>query len=417
MPYVLLAVAFVVPFLDPRRPFRLVHADVLVLALFPLAYLRYMDQSRGSLRWAVVAATIGLAYVFARSIFEAVRPTSREGPLVPFIPPRLLALATVVLLALTISFPRLERPLGLQFRPVIDVGLSSVIGAEHILNGQELYGDDAYAHPANHPDTYGPANYLAYVPFAYALPSDPERAARVAAAAFDVLTALALYVLGRRLVPRAAGGQLGIVLAYAWAAYPCSFFATIWGYNDGLVALLLVVTMIAISGPVGRGLLVGLGAATKFAPAIVAPLLAATHRPLSVRGVIAYSSAALIAVVALFAPFVPPGGLSELYDRTIGWQIARRSAASVWGQFPGIDWLHPVVRVAVVAFALGIAFVPGQRTRRQIAAFGAAAIVMFELSLRHWLPSYVLWFVPLTFITIFGAGSAVAGARSGGARE
>jgi hypothetical protein len=413
-PYVLLAVAFVVPFFDPRRPFRLLHADILVLALFPFYYLRYMDQSRGSLRWAVVVASIGLVYLFARMIFAAVRPTRHRGPLVPFVPMPLLAIAAVLLIALHIAFPRLEEPLGLQFRPVIDVGLSSVTGAQHILNGQELYGSEAYKHPGNHPDTYGPVTYLAYVPFTYALSPDGERAgratadsraARAAADAFDVLAALGLFLFGRRLAPRREGVRLGIVLAYAWAAYPYTFFATIWAYNDALVALFLVGAMLAISAPVGRGLLVGLGVASKFTTAIVAPLLATAHRATSIRSIFVYVAALVLSVVAVFAPFVPPGGLSELYDRTIGWQIARQSVSSVWGQFPSIDWLHPVARASVAVFALAIAFIPRQKTSHQIAALGAAAIVLFELSLRHWLPSYVIWFAPLAFVAIFATGS------------
>jgi hypothetical protein len=255
--------------------------------------------------------------------------------------------------------------------------------------------------------------YLAYVPFAYALSPDGEgtgratadsRAARAAADAFDVLAALGLFLLGRRLAPRREGLRLGIVLAYAWAAYPYTFFATIWGYNDALVALFLVGAMLAISAPVARGLLVGLGIAAKFTTAIVAPLLATAHRPSSIRSVLVYVAALVLSVVAVFAPFVPPGGLSELYDRTIGWQITRRSVASVWGQFPSIGWLHPFARVGVAAFALAIAFIPKQKTTQQIAALGAAAIVLFELSLRHWLPSYVIWFAPLAFVAIFAKG-------------
>jgi hypothetical protein len=39
-PFLVLAVAFVVSFLDPRRPLRLLRADLLVLALAPRYFLR-----------------------------------------------------------------------------------------------------------------------------------------------------------------------------------------------------------------------------------------------------------------------------------------------------------------------------------------------------------------------------------------
>jgi hypothetical protein len=163
-------------------------------------------------------------------------------------------------------------------------------------------------------------------------------------------------------------------------------------------------------------LLVGLGIASKFTTAIVAPLLATAHRPRSIRSVLISVSTLVLVVVALFAPFVPPGGLSELYDRTIGWQIARRSVSSVWGQFPSLDWFHPLARVGVALFALAIAFVPQRKTTQQIAALGAAAIVLFELSLRHWLPSYVIWFAPMAFVAIFAAGAHTPVLREGASK-
>ena len=111
-PFIVLAVAFVVPFVDPRRPFGLIHADVLALALFPLYFVRYMDtgQGLGSIRWATLLATIGLVYLFDRMIFLALRPNRRERDIVPFIPVPLVAVAAVVLIALHIAFPRLEGP-------------------------------------------------------------------------------------------------------------------------------------------------------------------------------------------------------------------------------------------------------------------------------------------------------------------
>jgi hypothetical protein len=117
-----------------------------------------------------------------------------------------------------------------------------------------------------------------------------------------------------------------------------------------------------------------------------------------------YATSLAIVIVALFASFEPHGGLSELYDRTIGWQIARRPISSIWGQFGGIEWLQPIVRGATAAFALAIAFVPRRKTPRQIAALGAAVIALFELSLNHWLPSYVIWFTPLAFVAVFAEG-------------
>ena len=47
---------------------------------------------------------------------------------------------------------------------VIDVGYAGVIGADRIVDGDELYGE-GFSEDVEHGDTYGPVNYLLYVPF------------------------------------------------------------------------------------------------------------------------------------------------------------------------------------------------------------------------------------------------------------
>ena len=63
-------------------------------------------------------------------------------------------------------------------------------------------------------------------------------------------------------------------------------------------------------------------------------------------------------------PFVPDGGLRELYDRTLGYQATRSSPFSVWGQAPSLDFLQPVARVGAVALALGVALLSAVQDRR-----------------------------------------------------
>ncbi len=48
--------------------------------------------------------------------------------------------------------------------------------------------------------------------------------------------------------------------------------------NDGLVALIVVLVMLALNSPIKRGLLVGIGAASKFFPAVLLPLVAVGRR-------------------------------------------------------------------------------------------------------------------------------------------
>jgi hypothetical protein len=408
IPFLLLTFAFVVPLFDLRRPWRVVHADILVLVLSPLYFLRYMEQSAGSLRWAVVSMSAGLVYLFARLVLLGSRPAPPYRPLVTLVPVPVLAIATGALVATQIAFPLYD------YRPVIDVGYSSVAGAEHILHGIDVYGPDRYSHPELHPDAYGPFDYVAYVPFAY-LFSNAADAARAASDVFHLLTVVALFFLGRRLAPGTAGTRLGVTLSYTWAAYPLAFFVTVHAYNDMLVALCLVGAMLALSSA-GRGAILGLGAAAKFVPTMVVPLFSVTRRNRPIRSSLVYYGFFAAAVVAVFTPFVPDGGLTELYHRTVGWQLHRTSSSSVWGQFPSLHWLRLVIFGCAVLVAIVVAAVPRRRTLFQTAALGGAVIAAFELSLRHLLPSYGVWFAPLALVAILG-GTAVPRRALSHARE
>ena len=399
--YVILTLLFVLPFIDPRRPLRLIHLDVLVLVLFGLYFLRFMDQGRGagSLQVSVVLANVGLLYLLARTLLLGFRPPRREEPLLPILPAWLLGVAAVLLTVAHLGFPLVD-----DRRPVIDVGDSSVQGAERILDGDDLYGAEGYRHPEIHPDTYGPVTYVLYAPFALAL-SSPNYAARAAASLFDLLTVIGLFLLGRSLREGTQGSRLGFVLAYAWASFPYTFFVTAWAYNDAMVALFLVAAMLASASPLRRGLAVGFGAAAKFVPVVIAPLFARGAGGWSRRAILVYSGALAGAIAVAFAPFIPDGGLPEVYQRMIGWQIDRQADTTIWGQYPSVEWLRPFARAAVIVFAVALAFVPRRRTPVQVAALAAAAILAFELSLGNWLPSYVVWFSPAAFVAFFAGGS------------
>src|SRR5205814_7473355 len=119
--------------------------------------------------------------------------------------------------------------------------------AHHIANGDELYnGHFAKDPPAG--DTYGPVAYLAYLPFerliGWSGRWDDVPAAHGAAIAFDLLTMLGLFLLGRRLRAPPDGTALGAALAFAWAAYPYSLFALSSNSNDTFVAMLVVFALV-----------------------------------------------------------------------------------------------------------------------------------------------------------------------------
>jgi 4-amino-4-deoxy-L-arabinose transferase-like glycosyltransferase len=207
---------------------------------------------------------------------------------------------------------------------------------------------------------------------------------------------------------------LGIALGYAWATYPYALFALQTNSNDGLVAMCTVLALLALTlapareglSAVGRGAAVGLGAAAKFAPLALAPLFAGGLGSVAARRsrrlVMLFGAALLAVLTAAVLPFVGDGGLREVYDRTIGYQVSRPSPFSVWGQSESLGWLQTAVKAGAVGLALVVAVAPRRRGPLQVAALGAAVTIAVQLGVTHWFYLYVSWFAPLALVALLG---------------
>jgi hypothetical protein len=392
--WALLVIAFLVPFVDFRRPLRLLNLDLVVLLGFGVSHIFF---NRGEIFTSVPLVYPVLVYLFVRMLMLA---RDRAGPRLPHVsvPLSWLGLGLVFLVGFRVG-------LNLTNSNVIDVGYSGVIGADHITHGKDVYG----AFPADNPtgDTYGPFAYLAYVPWELAWPWhgtwDDLPAAHGAAVFFDLATIASLFWLGRRLLPGGDGNRLGLMLAYGWAAYPYTLFVLSSNANDSLVALLIVLAFVALASPVGRGALLALASAAKFAPLALAPLLAGfENRPgrSRPRDAAIFSATFVVVTAAVLIPLLPDGGLSELWDRTLGFQLDRDSPFSVWGQE---DWLAPV-HVAITAgagvLALAVGFVPRRKTSLQAMALGAAVLLAVQIAMSHWFYLYIVWWFPLAFTAL-----------------
>ena len=237
-----LLVLFVAPFVQWRRPFALLHLDLLVLCAFSVS-LAFFNAAEVETSVPIVAPL--LAYLLARMLWIGVRGHDPARP-----PPKLLV--PVGWLAVGIVFlVGFRVGLNLVASNVIDVGYAGVIGADRLADGDPLYG--GWPAENEHGDTYGPLAYVAYLPFEQAMPWsgvwDDLPAAHGAAIAFDLATLLAVWLLGRRV----GGQRLGVALAYAWAAYPFTLYSLNTNANDALVAFLLVATLlVATSAPARR---------------------------------------------------------------------------------------------------------------------------------------------------------------------
>jgi Glycosyltransferase family 87 len=415
-PYVWIPLAGVFFFglLDWRRPWRIVHLDLLVLLSFGISHIFFND---GEIGIGVPLAYPPLLYLLARMLWIGFR--GRSAGLRPTAPIVWLTVGVAFLVAFRVT-------MNVADSGVIDVGYSGVIGADRIAHGEPIYGDRAF--PSNDPtgDTYGPANYYAYVPFELTLPWSGEwdelPAAHAAAIFFDLATVAGLFLLGRRLgrgadgSARAEGNALGVVLAFAWVAYPYTAFALQSNSNDSLVAALLVWALVSFSSAWGRGALLGLAGMTKFAPLALAPLFAAGERGLAGRPpwrpALVFTAAFAAAVALMLAhPAIDPG-LATFWDRTLGSQLDRTSPFSVWGQEPSLDWLQTTVWVGVAALATLVAFVPRRRALVQVAALGAAVLIAAQLAVDHWFYLYIPWFLPLLLAAVSLRGSPLASAQT-----
>jgi hypothetical protein len=379
-----LCVLFLAPFFDPRRPFRLLHLDLLVLLSFGIAQLLFND---GKLYVWVPLIYPALAYLFVRLVLAGFRPRERVEPLVPYARESWL-IAGVVLLVIG------RIVLNVVDSNVIDVGYTTVVGADELVHGVQVAG-------------YGPLMFLAYVPFEWLFPWhgtwDAVPAAHAAALTFDALTIAGLWLLGRQLRPGREGRLLGIALAYAWVAFPYSTYVLQSNTNDGLVPMLLVYSMLALRSPARSGALLGFATAAKIFPVVLAPLFAMGTGKRSARPVVRFSLAFAGVVAFAIVAFLPPGGIREMWDSTIGYQLSRDSPFSMWGLHPSLEWLQRLIELGVAAFCALLVLFPRERNARQVAALGAAAIVGLQLCTNYWLFFYVAWFAPLALVAMLGA--------------
>ncbi|MEZ5075725.1 MAG: hypothetical protein R2691_12990 [Solirubrobacterales bacterium] len=449
-----LALVFAAGLWDFRRWRKWVHLDLLVLLAFGISQA-FFNAARIDVSVPIVYPL--LAYLLARMLWIGFRghgldDTAGEG-LRPSTPVWLLTAAAVALIALRLAG-------NLADSGVIDVGYAGVIGADRITHAEPIY-DDSF--PTDNPtgDTYGPANYFAYVPFEAALPWsgswDDLPAAHAATVFFDLATIAGLFALGivivrrrrsvaeddeageggggaapgpgsagyrngprparggrvRRLLaaafPDRDGNVLGLVLVFAWVAYPYTAFVTQSNSNDELISALLVWSLVFFASPLARGGLLAGAAMAKFAPLVLVPLYAVGGRGLrlrtgadraaAVRPLVLFAvSFLLFAGLLLAYPAVDPG-FGQFWERTVQSQLDRDSPFSIWGMW-GLGGLHTALKAGLVVLTVLVAFFPWRRTLIQIAALSAALIIAVELVLEHWFYLYIPWFLGALLVAI-----------------
>jgi hypothetical protein len=379
-----LTLLFVAPFVDVRRPFRMLHLDLLVLAAFGVSVAFFNDAQIGV---SVPIVYPLLAYLLGRALWLGLRRDRPRPPLRLLVPVRVLAVALVFLVGFRIA-------LNVMDSNVIDVGYAGVIGADRIADGKTLYGN--FPADNEHGDTYGPVNYLVYVPFEQAWPWsgrwDDLSAAHAASVVFDLACLLLVFLLGRRV----RGPSLGITLAYAWAAFPFTLYAMNCNVNDALVGALVMCALLAPGAPMRRGVFVALAGMAKFAPLALAPLYIMQSRR-RVRFAVGMG----IVLVLSFVFVLAYGDPRTFFDRTLGFQASRGSPFSIWGLR---DWTtaQAVVQIAGVLLAVAVAFLPRRRDLIGLAALTAAVLIGLQLGITHWFYLYIVWFYGPLMVALLG---------------
>jgi hypothetical protein len=423
-PYVILPLfaLFAIGLIDWRRPWRVASLDIAVLLGFGVSHWFF---NRADIGVSVPLQYPVLLYLLGRALWIGFR--GRTEGIRPVWPTAWLIVATLFLIGVRVG-------LNIADAGTIDVGYASVVGADRISHGEQLY--DNFPDDVSSGDTYGPVNYLTYVPFEAIWPWhgtwDDLPASHVAAVVFDLVTIALLVLLALRIRPGPGGRRLAAVLAFAWAAYPYTALPLETNSNDTLVAMLLVATLLVLSRPVYRGVFAALAGLTKFAPFILAPMLA-TYRPSASGGMdplaagtevggvedgptrrspptpvsgpasrstllFAATFAATVGLLMLW-PAIDPG-LATFWDRTLGYQAARDSPFSIWGQVPGLEPLRIAILAGITVLSAALALWPRRKSFVQVAALGAALIIGLQLTVMHWFYLYIVWFFPLLLIAM-----------------
>jgi Glycosyltransferase family 87 len=386
-PYVFLPLCaiFLLGLVDWRRIWRLANLDLLFLLAFGVSNFFF---NRAEIGVSVPLQYLPLTYLFCRALWIGLR--GRGEGIRPSWPTAWLLVAALFLLGFRVG-------LNMADSGVIDVGYAGVVGADRIAHGEPVY--DNFPADVSQGDTYGPVNYLAYVPFERVWPWSGTwndlPAGHGAAVFFDLATFALLIFLGRRIRPGPAGNKLAATLAFGWAAYPYTAFTLLSNSNDSLVAVLLVATLLVLARPAARGVMAALATLAKFAPAVLVPMLA-TYGEKRRRFISAF---ALASAAVLVWPAIDPG-LHTFYERTIAYQAGRDSPFSIWGQVAALEPLRIAIMAAVAVLAIVFAWRPREKKLSQVAALGAALLIGVQLTMHHWFYLYIVWFYPLLLVAL-----------------
>jgi hypothetical protein len=284
---------------------------------------------------------------------------------------------------------------------VIDVGYAGVVGADGILEGTSPYG--TMPQDVGTGDTYGPLNYLLYVPFVLMFGFSGEWDFLPAAHALTlfsfVAAAMALFITGYRL----SGKEGAAALVFAWAAFPYTVYATNNNTNDIIVAAVSAIGLAAAASPIARGASIAAGFAVKLYPLVLGPLWimydGRKRKPI-IDFVLGGAGLLLVTFWVILLDGHPIEAARLFYENTLAFQGDRVSPWSLFSQVPELAFLQRPLMAFAIFLSILVAFVPREKTLRRLAALSAALVIAFQLTVNYWFYAYIIWFEPFVFVSL-----------------
>jgi hypothetical protein len=387
-----MALAFALAFLRTDKLFSLRNLDIVALLGFLISHGFFRQ---GFPYEAVLLWYPPLLYLLVRTLLmgfgigERVEKTSN--------------FPTNVLFVLAVLSAGLVLALNTDAR-VIDVGYAGVVGADRILDGTLPYGN--MPDDVGTGDTYGPLNYILYVPFVILFGFSGEwdflPAAHSLTAFSFVAGAVALVFAGYRL----AGLRGAAALVFAWTIFPYTLYTTNNNTNDVIVASVAAISLATAASPIARGAMVAAGFSIKLYPLILGPLwmLYDGRRRSPIIGFVLGGAAVIVATFwVLLLDGHPIQAARLFYEKTLAFQTDRETPWTIYEQVPWLDFLQRPLTAAVIFLAILVAFFPRRKTMRRLAALSAALVIAFQLTTNYWFYPYVTWFEPFVFLALLPA--------------
>ncbi len=387
-----LALVFFLAFVRTDKLYSLRNLDLLVLLSFLLSHGFFRA---GESYAAVLAWYPPLIYLLIRTLLmgfgigERVEKTSN-------FPTWLLFVLGILGSALVIG-------LNLDAR-VIDVGYAGVVGADRIIDGTLPYG--SFPDDVGTGDTYGPLNYLIYVPFVLIFGFSGEWGYLPAAHGATILAFLAGCVAMLLAGWRFSGPRGGAAMFFAWSVFPYTIYSTNNNTNDVIVAAIAAIGLAAAASPIGRGAVIAAGFATKLYPLVLGPLwlLHEGRRKAPIIDFFLGGAAILLLSFWVLALNGTPLESAKLfYDKSIAFQGDRETPWTIYTQLLWTKMLQLPVQILLFFVAVSVALIPQRRTIRRLAAFSAALVIGFQLTVNYWFYPYITWFEPFIFLALLTA--------------